>query len=179
MKIAHSVFIRVLENEIDFNTDNFVNLLKLLLPESLIQIFEEENKENILKKLEKEKCDFEIEEIKSKDALKVSSSKAELIDGVDLVRVDFSIKKEKNINEFIQNLKSKLGKNNLQKIISEANRVDDDCNLYIRLDKKELDKGNFILTDNGDCFHIKIKLAAYPNKKENALKIVNEIFKIN
>jgi RNA binding exosome subunit len=34
------------------------------------------------------------------------------------------------------------------------------------------------LTELGDCFHFKIKIAAFPNKRENALKSLEELIGI-
>jgi len=50
-------------------------------------------------------------------------------------------------------------------------RVDDDCNFYLRLSKKELSLGRFIVQAT-DSVHIKLKVAAYPAKKETAVAAV-------
>ena len=59
----------------------------------------------------------------------------------------------------------------IKKIIDEIeSRVNNEGHLYIRLDKPSLLSDSYKIIDHGDCFHIKIKLAAFPAKKENFLK---------
>lgn len=54
-------------------------------------------------------------------------------------------------------------------------RLDEESHFYIRFDRKALmEKDQLLLTNSGDCFHIKITLAAYPKTEEAALKIVEE-----
>ena len=45
-------------------------------------------------------------------------------------------------------------------------RLNDEGYVFIRLEKQALLQQQFILTDEGDCFHIKIKIAGYPAKRE-------------
>jgi RNA binding exosome subunit len=49
-------------------------------------------------------------------------------------------------------------------------RLDDEGNFYIRLDKESLLDDKFELVDHGDCFHIRLKIAAYPSNQENLKK---------
>jgi RNA binding exosome subunit len=53
-------------------------------------------------------------------------------------------------------------------------RIDEDCNLYIRLGKKQLSEGRFALYTR-DPIHLKIKLACYPKNMETALNIAQEL----
>lgn len=54
--------------------------------------------------------------------------------------------------------------------------IDDDCFAYLRLDKKEFfEKGIKKRVDHGDCIHIKLKIAAYPAKKSEAIKKFEEL----
>lgn len=53
-------------------------------------------------------------------------------------------------------------------------RIDDECNLYLRLDKKALMQGKITLHTR-DSVHVKIKIACFPKKKENAIKIALEL----
>lgn len=48
------------------------------------------------------------------------------------------------------------------------NCIDDDCNMYIRLSKEDARMGRYVL-ESRDCIHVRLKLAAYPKKRENAL----------
>ncbi len=58
----------------------------------------------------------------------------------------------------------------------KESRIDDQGNFYIRLDKKALFDQQFILTEKGDCFHFKIKLAAFPATKQGYLRAVDILF---
>ncbi len=174
MKFAHSVNFRLILNKEAFNDDKLKLLLSPILPDEVLFIFEENVEKDLLKK---EKIEFSIEDIALKDALKVRGELSKIVDGCDLIKVELSLSKEKHINLFLDKLKNELGTDVCSLIAEQENRVDENCNLFIRLDLDELQKGNFVLTDSGNCVHIKIKLATYPNKKEIALKVVKEIFK--
>ena len=56
-------------------------------------------------------------------------------------------------------------------------RLDEEQNFYIRLGKKELLRDDYYITETGDCFHIKMTVAAFPKKREASIKVLEEIFK--
>ena len=48
----------------------------------------------------------------------------------------------------------------------------------MRFDKDELIKNNnLVLTDKGNCFHVKISIAAFPKKRKIALENIHNIFR--
>ena len=55
-------------------------------------------------------------------------------------------------------------------------RLDDEGHFFIRIDKKSLFDGKYIVTEGGDCFHFKIKLAAFPAKRSQFLLSLKEVF---
>lgn len=68
----------------------------------------------------------------------------------------------------LETLFSNLTKNDKNLLDQQKeSRLNDDGVFYIRLDKPLLLQSIFKLTDTGDCFHIKIKLAAYPATREH------------
>ena len=88
------------------------------------------------------------------------------------------LEKERHLNEFLKVLLNNLTKEQKNVIANQAeSRLDDELNFFIRLDKDDLLKNTFLLTDSGNCFHIKMSIAAFPAKREVALGIVREIFK--
>ena len=92
--------------------------------------------------------------------------------------ITLTISKEAHTNIFIKTLKSMLGLTQCKKIIEQKeSRLDDELCFYIRLDKESMLKGNALLTDSGDCIHIKINIAAYPKNREAALNVIEEIFR--
>jgi RNA-binding protein len=67
----------------------------------------------------------------------------------------------------LETLFTNLTKNDINLLDQQKeSRLNDDGVFYIRLDKSLLLQSIFQLTDSGDCFHIKIKLAAYPATRE-------------
>ena len=61
-------------------------------------------------------------------------------------------------------------------VVKQEDRLDEECNFFIRLDKEKLMNGECWITDSGDCYHIKISVAAFPKKKERAKQVVEQIF---
>mgnify|MGYP006277925925 CR=1 FL=1 len=54
-------------------------------------------------------------------------------------------------------------------------RIDEDGNFYIRLDKQSLLNNKYKITEKGDCFHFKIKLAAFPASRVGFLESADEL----
>jgi len=57
----------------------------------------------------------------------------------------------------------------------KESRLNDEGVFYIRLDKSLLLQNIFQLTDGGDCFHMKIKLAAYPATRERYFQNLHKL----
>jgi len=86
------------------------------------------------------------------------------------------ITRNRSIKEFVKlldNLDSQVKKRILNKLDS---KMDDKGNLFLRFDKQRAYIGNLKVIEHGDAIHVKIKIAAYPAKKENALRLAREIF---
>jgi len=90
------------------------------------------------------------------------------------------LEKERHIEAFLENLKKEMMDEVNERILMQAeSRLDDECNFFLRFSKKKLMEENDLwLTDQGNCFHIKINVAAFPKKKENALEIIRNVFKL-
>lgn len=77
------------------------------------------------------------------------------------------------VNKFLFNLKENLSADQKEMIIRQLDsRIDENLNLFIRLNKPKLIDNKFFITDDGNCFHIRIKIAAFPKKKEIAKQIM-------
>ncbi|MDI6723254.1 MAG: RNA-binding protein [Methanobacterium sp.] len=86
------------------------------------------------------------------------------------------ITRNRDIKEFVKlldNLDSQVKKRILNELDS---KMDDKGNLFLRFDKQRAYLGNLKVIEHGDAIHVKIKIAAYPAKKENALRLAREIF---
>jgi RNA binding exosome subunit len=109
------------------------------------------------------------------------SIETEIVEGfenrkIQILTLEFS--KEAQTNIFLKNLKELLGHDQYLTILDQKeSRLDDELYFYIRLNSSELFEGNAILTDSGDCFHIRLTIAAFPKNRLSALKVVEEIFK--
>lgn len=86
------------------------------------------------------------------------------------------ITKKREIKEFIKTLKQ-MDENSKRRLLNELNnKMDDKGNLFLRFDKQRAYLGDLKIIEHGDSIHVKIKIAAYPAKKENAIKLAREIF---
>ena len=82
------------------------------------------------------------------------------------------------INQFLDFILDNLNENQKQTIIKQMeSRLDENLDFFVRFDNDEWIQNNKLeLTDSGKCFHLKISVAAFPRKREAALKIVRELF---
>jgi len=140
----------------------------------LLTVFcrEEENSQQILNVM-KGLCPFDLDsenvEVKKETALGFNEKKITIF--------KIFIEKEKHTNEFINKLKQELSDEQKQLLLRQlSSRLDDESYFYIRLDKEKLIMEKRLwITDSGNCFHLKLSIAAFPKKREIAEKIVNEI----
>ncbi|MBM3308848.1 MAG: hypothetical protein FJY77_01210 [Candidatus Altiarchaeales archaeon] len=86
--------------------------------------------------------------------------------------------KQSQVKELLARIVSGLSEEDLAELKKTLDlRVDDDCNLYLRLDKKALSEGRLSIKTR-DAVHVKIKLACFPKKRENTLEIARELFNL-
>ena len=93
-----------------------------------------------------------------------------------IIILEITLEKESHTTKFIDHLKKELGSAQCETIASQENRVDDECYFYLRLDKKKLLEKKYVVTDSGDCIHVKMSIAAFPKKREAAVAVVKKIF---
>jgi len=89
---------------------------------------------------------------------------------------EINLTKEKHIKVFLENLIPKLDAKTLEKQLET--RLDSENNFFLRLDKDKLLEGKYELTDSGNCFHVKLTIAAFPKSRENAIKVVKTILQL-
>jgi RNA binding exosome subunit len=87
------------------------------------------------------------------------------------------LERTKEINLFLEQFLSNLTNAQKQTLITQLDsRLDDFLHFFIRIDKDSLMKNNeFKITDSGNCFHIKMSVAAFPKKRSTAKKIVQKL----
>lgn len=86
------------------------------------------------------------------------------------------ITKNRDIKEVIKAIEQ-MDEYNKKRLLNELeNKMDEKGNLFLRFDKQKAYLGDLKIIEHGDAIHVKIKIAAYPAKKENAIKVAREIF---
>jgi len=91
---------------------------------------------------------------------------------------DVALTKEKHTRRFLENLIKNIDEGQKKLILSQLeSRLDNNLDFFLRFDKEEYLKNDKLkLIDSGNCFHIKISVAAFPKKRELALDIVKRVF---
>lgn len=93
-----------------------------------------------------------------------------------IVILEIKLEKDRDINEFTEHLLGRLSGAQKQQLLEQENRLDDHLRYYLRFDKLHLSEGELVLTDGGDCVHLKFSVAAFPKKKELALELMKGLF---
>ena len=108
-----------------------------------------------------------------KEKLVIIEERVESFENRTIKILKLDVTKEAQTNVFLKTLNNLLTKEEKKKILDQRqSRLDEELCFYIRLDKEALLKDVVELTDSGDCFHIKMHVAAFPKKSEAALKVV-------
>ncbi len=144
MKTAHSVTIRVFCSQ-EEDESGIVNGLKSLVP-----------------------LDFEEEKIT------IQVQKALGFNEKQITIFEIMLAKNKHIDAFLNGFLPRISDTDRQMLLRQLeSRVDDEGNFFVRVEKEQLAKMNEVLvTDSGNCYHIRIKMAVYPSTKESAIKVV-------
>ena len=146
----------------------YVHLIKLTV------FSKEEDDENIVVKKLLSLIPFSIEEEK----IKLEKRTAEGFGDKPIKIFGVTLTKDSHTSEFLKNLREKLAGEQKELILRQAeSRLDEDLNFFLRFDKEKLiNEDKLWITDSGNCFHIKISIAAFPKRRENGLGIVKMIF---
>jgi hypothetical protein len=131
-----------------------------------------EEDENSLKLKFLELLPFNLEEEK----IVLKKTRATGFGQKEIIIYEVELSKDKHTNLFLKNLKEKLDEQQRTMLVKQEDRLDERLNFFIRLDKESLLHGQYQVTDCGECFHIRISIAAFPRKKEVALEVVKKIF---
>jgi RNA binding exosome subunit len=148
MKLAHNIKLSVFSHE-DDNIEQLGETLRKL-------------------------CPFDLEQEK----LQLKRSTATGFRDRQITIFEIRLTKEKHTNKFLTHLKEQISDDQRKRLLNQAeSRLDEDLDFFIRLDKQKLIKNTFLITDSGNCFHIRISVAAYPANREAGLKVVKEWLK--
>ena len=85
--------------------------------------------------------------------------------------------KQRQIRAFLEQLFSHLDLETLRRQLES--RLDEHLDFFIRLDKPALISGDWQLTDGGDCYHLRISVAAFPHTREVAIGVLQNAFSLS
>ncbi len=91
-----------------------------------------------------------------------------------------TLTKNKEINLFIKDLLAKLNNEQKELLVEQIDsRIDIGLHFFIRFEKDKLLKENVLwITDDGNCFHLKMSIAAFPKKREVAKEVIMQMLKM-
>ena len=96
---------------------------------------------------------------------------SEGLHGNPITVIDANLTHNKEYERLFRN----IGEGPLKSVLEEIeDRVDDDCILYMRLDKQKAVQGIYEISHSGDVISITAKIVAHPAKKEIAVKNAKE-----
>ncbi|MBD3304549.1 hypothetical protein GF343_05375 [Candidatus Woesearchaeota archaeon] len=114
-----------------------------------------------------------------KEKIPVKRQTAKGFEDKKIVILKIELEKARHTNTLIKDLLNKLTKGQKALLLDQAeSRLDNHQHFFIRLDKEKLLKeGRYEITDKGNCFHIKLHIAAFPSKRQEALKVIEKLLK--
>ncbi len=147
-----------------------------LLNNALLSAFVKEG-EDESKIMEKLKSFFPLD--LEPEKLAVKRTVADGFNETRIIILEIEIEKEKHTNAFLKRLVEILGNQQKELVLRQAeSRLDEEFYFFLRFDKdKLLNENRYWLTDSGSCFHVKMNVACFPRKREEALKTIQKIFK--
>ncbi len=104
-------------------------------------------------------------------------TRAESFGGRRITILEATLQRAKHTTAFLSKLRDSLNEEQRALLLAQDNRLDEHLTFYIRLDKPKLLEGRLWITESGDCFHLKMPIAAFPHREEAARRILTEIFK--
>jgi RNA binding exosome subunit len=118
---------------------------------------------------------FDLEEAK----IEVKQQSATGFNDRKIKILTITLTKTAHTNDFLQFLLDTLTEGQKGILMAQAeSRLDKELDYFIRIDKETWTKDRKIeLTDSGNCYHIKLSLAAFPKKKETALQLLEKLLR--
>lgn len=93
----------------------------------------------------------------------------------EIIIISGKIDRKKETKEFLNNL-LKMDNDSLSKLSADLeSKTDKNGNLFLRFSKTSACEEKWEICDTGDSIHLKIKIAAFPAKKNVAISILNEV----
>ena len=90
--------------------------------------------------------------------------------------IETVLKKDTLTKKFLEFLLEKLSIEQKELLVyQKESRMDENLNFFIRLEKEKMFEGLYEITDDGNCFHIKMSVASFPKRRDVALKNISEL----
>ncbi len=110
------------------------------------------------------------------EKIKVEESRAEGFNDRQIRILDVFIKKESLTQVFLKHLMSNLSSDQKEFLLRHVmENMDDRMNFMIDLDKNRLQVGQFWAVQKGPCYHIRVRMAAFPKTREAAAERVRDM----
>ena len=112
------------------------------------------------------------------DKIPIKETAATGFNGKKIKIFEVILSKQSLVNELLKNLESNLTEAQKGIILKQSeSRLDSNLDFFIRFDKDSwINEKKLLLTNSGSCFHLRIAIAAFPKKREAALKIIKDLF---
>lgn len=111
--------------------------------------------------------------------VKIQQRKSKGHYGNPIIVLDATLERRKLLRQLWNEITTRMDTDDLERINQIVpERLDDERCLYLRFDKQQAYAGKLVLTDSGDVIHIKLKVAAYPAKREVAVRLVREFLQM-
>ena len=134
----------------------------------------EENDPGAIEKTLRSLFPFDLEQ----ERLQLTKKTASGFKEKKIIIFEVRLEKQKHLTAFVEHLMANLHEDQKALLLRQKqSRLDEDLNFFFRLDKEKLLGGDYYITDSGNCFHIKMSVAAFPAKRDKALEVIEKLFK--
>jgi RNA binding exosome subunit len=96
--------------------------------------------------------------------------------GNPIILMEAELKQKKDCQHVVDRIREHMGPAGISRLASELpQRVDYDCNLYIRFNKQEAYLGKLMTTTRSDSIRVRIKIKAYPARPDKAIQVARSL----
>lgn len=135
--------------------------------------------EDVVKRKVKALLGLPLDEVDEEEDVSFSVDEAEDFEGNELRLVRTEFRKTRNTNRVLATLREELSRGDREMIAGQMDRLDDELNFHVRLDLDAFLDDVFIVTEGGDCVHLRVKVAAYPAKPVRAKPVIEEMLGVS
>lgn len=115
-----------------------------------------------------------------KEKIRIEKRTAEGFNEKKIITINILMQKDSQNNAFLDNINKNLSEQQKELIKRQAeSRLDENLDFFLRFDKDKIIKEKKLwIIDGGNCYHVRMSVAAFPKRRETALDVVrNKMFK--